>query len=121
MSKWSQVCALICDNLLFSLQTYKLFEKLADQDREQQLSELQKREESRCVPPAVQELEITAEPPEGTEEQSAGAAKTESSSLDAGDSSAETAVSPQSDSSSSAPVQVPQEDQASAASAHSEE
>lgn len=54
------------------LKTFKSFEKLAEQDRERQLSELQKREESRCVPPpAVQELEITSEPREETAEPSA--------------------------------------------------
>lgn len=44
--------------------TFKLFEKLAEHDRERRLSERQKREESPCVPPAVQELEVVAEPPE---------------------------------------------------------
>uniref|UniRef100_A0A7N6A975 NudC domain-containing protein 3 n=1 Tax=Anabas testudineus TaxID=64144 RepID=A0A7N6A975_ANATE len=63
--------------------TFKLFEKLAEQDRER-LSELQKREETRCVPPAVQELEVTAEPEE-TGEQSSEAAPMESSAVDAGD------------------------------------
>lgn len=98
---------------------------MSDQDRERQLNELQKKEESRCVPPAVQELEITAESPEGTEEQSTEAAQTESSSSDVGDVSAEATVGPQpnssSSSSSSAPGQLPQGDQAAAASTHSEE
>lgn len=95
---------------------------MSDQDRERQLNELQNREESRCVPPAVQELEITAEPPEGTEEQSTEAPQTESSSSDVGDVSAEATVGPQPDSSSSsAPGQLPQGDQAAAASTHSEE
>ncbi|XP_035524258.1 nudC domain-containing protein 3 [Morone saxatilis] len=58
----------VAEKMVF--QTFKLFEKMADHDRERQLSELQKREESRSVPPAVQELEIAAEPPEGAEEKS---------------------------------------------------
>lgn len=59
----------VAEKMVFK--TFKLFEKLADHDRERQLSELQKREESRCVPPAVQELEIvTDSTPEETEEQS---------------------------------------------------
>ncbi|KAG7218757.1 hypothetical protein INR49_007294 [Caranx melampygus] len=37
--------------------TFKLFEKVAEHDRERRQSEMQKREESRSVPPAVQELE----------------------------------------------------------------
>lgn len=63
---------------IFSLcpQTFKVFEKLADQDRERQLLELQKRQESRSVPPAVQELEVTAESSEGMEEQSVEAPQT---------------------------------------------
>lgn len=50
-------------------QTFRLFEKLAEQDRARALSELQRREESRCVPPAVHELEVTAEPGEDTKEE----------------------------------------------------
>ena len=53
---------LISNNHLSPLQTFKLFEKLAEHDRERHL-----REESRSVPPAVQELEIATEE---TEEQS---------------------------------------------------
>lgn len=60
------------------LKTYKLFEKMAEHDRERQLSELRRRQESQCVPPpAVQELEVTAEE---TAEQSAEAAQAQSSS-----------------------------------------
>lgn len=60
------------------LKTYKLFEKMAEHDRERQLSELRRRQESQCVPPpAVQELEVTAEE---TGEQSTEAAQAQSSS-----------------------------------------
>ncbi|XP_040014245.1 nudC domain-containing protein 3 isoform X2 [Xiphias gladius] len=66
------------------MRTFKLFEKLAEHDRERQLSGMPKSEESRCVPPAVQELEVVTEPQEEREEQSAEAAQMESSPLDAG-------------------------------------
>ncbi|XP_059213335.1 nudC domain-containing protein 3 [Centropristis striata] len=104
----------VAEKMVFK--TYKLFEKVAEQDRERRLSELQKREESRSVPPAVQELEITAEPPEETEEPSTEAAQTESSPGDvsAAASSAAT-ISPQPDSSSGAGPAA-QGDQAAAAS-----
>ncbi|XP_074547153.1 nudC domain-containing protein 3 [Halichoeres trimaculatus] len=60
------------------LKTYKLFEKMAEHDRERQLSELRRRQEGQCVPPpAVQELEVTAEE---TQEQSTEAAQAQSSS-----------------------------------------
>nr|XP_046230144.1 nudC domain-containing protein 3 isoform X2 [Scatophagus argus]XP_046230145.1 nudC domain-containing protein 3 isoform X2 [Scatophagus argus]XP_046230146.1 nudC domain-containing protein 3 isoform X2 [Scatophagus argus] len=97
------------------LKTFKLFEKLSDHDRERQLSELQKREESRCVPPAVQELEITAEPPDGTEEQSTEAPQTQSPSSDVRVASAAETASPQ-PASSSTSGQSAQGDQAAAAS-----
>lgn len=110
------------------LKTYKLFEKVAEHDRERHLSELQRREESKSVPPAVQELEITSGPQEETKEQSAEKAQTESSPLDSGDVSAppEPTKSPQSSSSSggggsSAPRQLAQGDQAAAASVKSAE
>lgn len=79
------------DILPFPPQMFKAFEKLADQDRERQLMELQKRQEGQCVPPAVQELEITAESPEGTEEKSVEAPQTASPTLAAGDASTEPA------------------------------
>ncbi|XP_029300101.1 nudC domain-containing protein 3 [Cottoperca gobio] len=111
------------------LKTFKVFEKLAEHDRERQRSELQRREESRCIPPAVQELEIAAEPPKETEEQSNEAAQSESSPSDAVDVSApatsEVTVNPQPDSSSSSsssgPGQLAQGDQAAAASTTSAE
>ncbi|XP_076615029.1 nudC domain-containing protein 3 [Chaetodon auriga] len=106
----------VAEKMVFK--TFKLFEKMADHDRERQLSELQKREESQCVPPAVQELEISAEPPEGTEERSTEEAQAERSSLDAGDVSAEASVSPQ-PAGSSSPDQAPQEEQAAAAGTNS--
>ncbi|KAM7368541.1 hypothetical protein PAMP_012875 [Pampus punctatissimus] len=64
------------------LKTFKLFEKVAEHDRERRLSELQKKEESRSVPAAVQELEISSTPQEETEEQSEEAPKMKSSPLD---------------------------------------
>ncbi|KAM9338253.1 nudC domain-containing protein 3 isoform 2-T2 [Symphorus nematophorus] len=103
------------------LKTFKLFEKVAEHDRERQLSELQKREESRCVPPAVQELEIAAEPAEGTEEQnSTEAAQTESSaSPSGGDVSAEATVDSQPDGSGGGAGQSAEGEQAAAASTNS--
>ncbi|KAA8579210.1 hypothetical protein FQN60_000032 [Etheostoma spectabile] len=58
----------LCDSLC----TFKLFEKLAEHDRERLQSELQKREEGLCAPPAVQELEIRDQEEPGTEEGSPG-------------------------------------------------
>lgn len=72
-------------------QTFKIFEKLADQDRERKLVELQKRQEGHCVPPAVQELEIT-ESPKGMEEQGQEVQQTENLTLASGDASTEPAV-----------------------------
>ncbi|KAL7376142.1 hypothetical protein ABVT39_001930 [Epinephelus coioides] len=104
----------VAEKMVFK--TFKLFENLADHDRERQLSELQKREQSQCVPPAVQELEVAAEE---TEEQSTEAAQTESSPSDAGGvtapASSEATVSPQPGDSSSGSGQVAQGDQAAAA------
>ncbi|XP_019937858.2 nudC domain-containing protein 3 [Paralichthys olivaceus] len=97
------------------LKTYKLFEKVAEHDRERQLSEMQKRAESRCVPQAVQELEVATEPPKETEEQSAKAPQTESSPPDAGHVSAPAA------SEATAPGPIAQGDQAAAASTNSAE
>ncbi|KAK2818556.1 hypothetical protein Q5P01_024117 [Channa striata] len=103
------------------LKTFKLFEKLAEQDRERQLGELQRREESRCVPPAVQELEVPAEPREETGERSTEAAPVESASLDAGDVSApaeaKMSISPQPGGGASQEP-VGRGDQAAAASAN---
>ncbi|XP_026154104.1 nudC domain-containing protein 3 [Mastacembelus armatus] len=107
------------------LKTFRLFEKLAEQDRETRLSALQKREET--VPLAVQELEVTAEPHEGADEQSAEAAPMESSSSDAAavsaPASSEPSVSPQSDGGGGGggAGQLAQGDQAAAASTASAE
>ncbi|KAM9735042.1 nudC domain-containing protein 3 [Menidia menidia] len=46
---------------------FKLFEKMADQDRERALGELQRREEVHQAPAAVRELEVASEPGEGAE------------------------------------------------------
>uniref|UniRef100_A0A3Q3IFW8 NudC domain-containing protein 3 n=1 Tax=Monopterus albus TaxID=43700 RepID=A0A3Q3IFW8_MONAL len=76
------------------------------------------KEESRCVPPVVQELEVATEPHEETE-QSTEAAPTESLSVDTADVSApgasEPSINPRADSSSS-PGQSAQGEQAAAAS-----
>uniref|UniRef100_A0A3P8SAE6 NudC domain-containing protein 3 n=1 Tax=Amphiprion percula TaxID=161767 RepID=A0A3P8SAE6_AMPPE len=69
------------------LKTFKLFEKLAEHDRERMLSELQRREENRGVPQSVQELEVPSEPHQETQEQSTEAAQVESSASDAVDAS----------------------------------
>lgn len=66
-------------------QTFKLFEKLADHDRERLLAELRRREENQSVPSAIQELEISDEPHKVPEEQHAEAAPADSSPLNAGD------------------------------------
>lgn len=95
------------------LKTFKLFEKLAEHDRERMLSELQRREETRGVPPAVQELEIPSEPHQETQEQSTEAAQVESSPSGAADASAP-AASDATSSSSGGPTA--QGDQAAAAS-----
>ncbi|XP_019134244.1 nudC domain-containing protein 3 [Larimichthys crocea] len=115
----------VAEKMVFK--TYKLFEKMADHDRARQLSELQKREDSGSVPPpAVQELEIAAEPSEGTEEQSAedaaaapvAEAQAESaSSQDAGDVSAEATANPQA--ANGGPEQPAEGEQAAAASTKS--
>lgn len=44
------------------LKTFKLFEKVAEHDRERQVNELQRRKNSRSVPAAVQEFELSSEP-----------------------------------------------------------
>lgn len=98
------------------MQKYRLFEKVAQRDRERQLSELQKREESRSVPQAVQELEITSETPQETEEPSREPAQAESSTVDAGAASelCQTDSCPD-------PGQLAEEDQAAAGSTNSAE
>ncbi|XP_040914315.1 nudC domain-containing protein 3 [Toxotes jaculatrix] len=103
------------------LKTFKLFEKLAEHDRERQLSEMQRRE-GKDVPPAVQELEVATELHQETEEQSTEAAQAESPPTDAEHVSApaasEATVSPQPDS-SGGPGQLAEGDQAAAASTNS--
>ena len=66
-------------------QTFKLFENLAEHERERALGELQKREESKRVPAVVQELEVTSEPCEEKEQSGAEAAQVESTPSDSGD------------------------------------
>lgn len=95
-------------------QTFKLFEKLAEHDRERLLTELRRREESQCVPPAVQELEITDESHKVSEEQSKEAAQAESSSVNAADVSSQVKAC-------SSPERSSVPDQASAASKDSDQ
>lgn len=103
------------------LKTFKLFERVAEQDRERQLRELQRREENRVVPPAVQELEVQAEQPEEASEQKTQPAQTESSSPGTAEPSPVSCPStnqgPGSQPQSSKPAQPAQEEQASTASA----
>lgn len=80
----------VAEKMVFK--TFKMFEKVAEQDRERQLSERQRKEESRSAPPAVQELEVSAEPPE---EQSAAAEQREEPSPDGGDGPAAASPVPQ--------------------------
>lgn len=85
----------VAEKMVFK--TFKMFEKVAEQDRERQQSERQRREESRSAPPAAQELEIGAEPPE---EQGAAAAPPppmEEASPDGGHVSAAESADPQPD------------------------
>lgn len=103
------------------LKTFKLFEKVAEHDRERSLSQLQKREESKSVPPAVQELEIDSEPQQETEEQSAEAAQMESSASHAGDVSAPPEPTDGLQTGSGGPGQLAQGGQAAAASTNSAE
>uniref|UniRef100_A0A3Q4GDT1 NudC domain-containing protein 3 n=1 Tax=Neolamprologus brichardi TaxID=32507 RepID=A0A3Q4GDT1_NEOBR len=70
------------------LKTFKLFEKLAEHDRERAVSNLKKREETRYVPPAVQELEVASEPCDETKQQSTEAVQMENSPSRSGDVSA---------------------------------
>ncbi|XP_072310359.1 nudC domain-containing protein 3 [Eucyclogobius newberryi] len=62
------------------LKTFKVFEKVAERDRERQLSELQRREESRSVPPAVQELEVSSDSQEEAAHPSAAEAQRDATS-----------------------------------------
>ncbi|TWW66220.1 nudC domain-containing protein 3 [Takifugu flavidus] len=74
------------------LKTFKLFEKLADHDRERLLTELRRREESQCVPPVAQELEISDESHKEPEKQRVEAAQLESSSANAVEGSSQVTV-----------------------------
>ncbi|XP_008302972.1 nudC domain-containing protein 3 [Stegastes partitus] len=105
--------------------TFKLFEKLAEHDRERMLSELQRREESRGVPSAVQELEVASEPHQETVEPSTEAVQIKSSATDAAAASAPAAldapVIPWPDSSSGSGGPAAKGDQAAAANTKSAE
>ncbi|XP_029693094.1 nudC domain-containing protein 3 isoform X6 [Takifugu rubripes] len=82
------------------LKTFKLFEKLADHDRERLLTELRRRDESQCVPPVAQELEISESHKE-PEEQRVEAAQLESSSANAVEGSSQVTVCSSSETGSS--------------------
>lgn len=56
---------------------------MADQDRQRALSQLQNAEESRGVPPAVQELQVSSEPPKAEERSSVEAPQPESAASEA--------------------------------------
>ncbi|XP_004074512.1 nudC domain-containing protein 3 [Oryzias latipes] len=70
------------------LKTFRLFEQMADQDRQRALSQLQNAEESRGVPPAVQELQVSSEPPKAEERSSVEAPQPESAASEAPDAAA---------------------------------
>uniref|UniRef100_A0A3P9L6E6 NudC domain containing 3 n=1 Tax=Oryzias latipes TaxID=8090 RepID=A0A3P9L6E6_ORYLA len=66
----------------------KLFEQMADQDRQRALSQLQNVEESRGVPPAAQELQVSSEPPKAEERSGVEAPQPESAASEAPDAAA---------------------------------
>lgn len=83
--------------------------------------ELQKRQEGQCVPPAVQELEIT-ETPEGTDEQHLETRQMENPTLASGDASTEPAdTSSNSSSSSSSGLEIQGKTEVAGASTQPEE
>ncbi|XP_029565847.1 nudC domain-containing protein 3 [Salmo trutta] len=93
------------------LKSFRLFERVAEQDRERQQRELQQRQEARMVPPAVQELELQAteqlEVPRG--EKTEPDAQRESSDSASGEPSAASSTTSSSQASSSqAPDSIPQ-------------
>lgn len=99
------------------LKTFKLFEKLADHDRERK-----RRAESRSLPPAVQELEVSSEPQEepskqATEEPHVGTAPSKDEEVPAAAASApaEPAQDPQPSSSTSDQSQGDQGEQGATA------
>uniref|UniRef100_A0A3P9IV15 NudC domain-containing protein 3 n=1 Tax=Oryzias latipes TaxID=8090 RepID=A0A3P9IV15_ORYLA len=70
------------------LKTFRLFEQMADQDRQRALGQLQNMEESRGVPPAVQELQVSSEPPKAEERSGVEAPQPESAASEAPDAAA---------------------------------
>uniref|UniRef100_A0A8C7ZXC3 NudC domain-containing protein 3 n=1 Tax=Oryzias sinensis TaxID=183150 RepID=A0A8C7ZXC3_9TELE len=63
----------------------KFCKGMADQDRQRALSQLQNAEESRGVPPAVQELQVSSEPPKTEERSGVEAPQPESAASEAPD------------------------------------
>ncbi|XP_060917479.1 nudC domain-containing protein 3 [Labrus mixtus] len=103
------------------LKTFKLFEKVAEQDRERQQSEVRRRQERRCVPPpVVQELEVSTEETAG---QSTEAESASSEPQSVSVPTSEDKVDPQPDSSGGGggPGESKQGDQAAASSTNSAE
>lgn len=91
---------------------------MADQDRQRALCQLQNTEESHSVPPAVQELQVSSEPPKTDEKGDREAPRQESTAAAAADTAAAPAAvsaadEPQASSSTGAPSS--QGDQAAAA------
>lgn len=72
------------------LKTFHLFEKLAAHDRERQLNDLQRRNESRSVPAAVQECEVSSEPQAECSQESKGEAQSATLTPEVQDSTAST-------------------------------
>ncbi|XP_064799285.1 nudC domain-containing protein 3 [Oncorhynchus masou masou] len=93
------------------LKSFRLFEHVAEQDRERQQRELQQRQEARMVPPAVQELELqaTEQPEEPRGEKTEPDAQRESCDSASGEPSAASCTTSSSQASSSqAPDSIPQ-------------
>ncbi|KAF6726184.1 NudC domain-containing protein 3 [Oryzias melastigma] len=100
------------------LKTFQLFEQMADQDRQRALCQLQNTEESHSVPPAVQELQVSSEPPKTDEKGDREAPRQESTAAAAADTAAAPAAAPAADepqASSSTGAPSSQGDQAAAA------
>nr|XP_020511959.1 nudC domain-containing protein 3 [Labrus bergylta] len=106
------------------LKTFKLFEKVAEQDRERQQSEVRRRQERRCVPPpVVQELEVSTEETAGQSTEAAQAESASSEPQSVSVPASEDKVDPQPDGGGGGggPGESTQGDQAAASSTNSAE
>ncbi|XP_041753657.1 nudC domain-containing protein 3 isoform X2 [Coregonus clupeaformis] len=85
--------------------SFRLFERVAEQDRERQQREMQQRQEARVAPPALQELELqaTEQPEEPRGERTEPAAQRESSASASGEPSALSSQASSSQASASIP------------------